>query len=154
MKFAIMKICALAFLANVLALEPQKSQVDSKQEKRSLSHDDWSSSAVGAGLESGDILPGEAASSIGISTHTDTLTTVREKVPIAIPTPVHVPIDRPYPVEVIKTIPQPYAVPFPVHHVKTIRQPFPVEVVKHVPVEVIKHIDRPIPVPYPIEVVK
>lgn len=85
-------LCALSCLGSVIfASEHQKDQVDSKQEKRSLSHDEWSSS----GLESGQILSaglgaGVFPGTVGVSSHTDTLTTVREKVPV--------------PFEVIKTV--------------------------------------------------
>jgi hypothetical protein len=85
MKFIIFDIFALAFLATVYASNLEKSQLDSKQEKRSLSHDEWSTAGV---LQNAPILPPEASPTIGVSTHTDTLTTVREKIPVPSPYPV------------------------------------------------------------------
>lgn len=143
MKFFI-GLCAFICVVNAsYASESQENQIDSKQEKRSLSHDEWSSGpGVGSVYQAqpqiiqqaqAPNLPNEWSSgpgvgsvyqaqpqiiqqaqapilpaTVGVSahTHTDTLTTVREKVPV--------------PFEVIKNVPQPY------------------------PVEVIKHVDRPV----------
>lgn len=133
MKFFVVQIYVFASIVIVIASDISRSHIDAKQEKRSLPQDEWSSSAID--------LPAALSTGIdlGVSTHTDTLTTVREKVPIPSPYPVPqpYPVDRPVPV----AVPQPY----PVHHLKTVPQPYPVEVVKHVPVEVVKHIDRPYP---------
>lgn len=156
--------CIVACVASAItALELEKvkqkdAAISPKQEKRSLSHDEWSGQGVsgfggsggyvssgaygGAGLYGGIELQGstiEAAAAVvpatvGVSSHTDTLTTVREKVPFPVDRPIPYPVDRPYPV--VKTVAQPYPVPQPYPVVKTIPQPYPVEVIKHV--------DRPV----------
>lgn len=85
------KLSSLVFVLSVaLASDPQTNQPDSKQGKRSLTHDEWSSPVV---LEN---TPQIVPAAVGVSTHTDTLTTVREKVPV--------------PFEVIKPVPAPYPV--------------------------------------------
>lgn len=110
--------CSFAILANVtFATDRQNTQVDSKQKKRSLGHDEWSNSAnfegapavysgqVGVSSGSAGAFPSSvgayptypgSAGSVGVSTHTDTLTTVREKVPV--PFEVIKPVLSPYPV--------------------------------------------------------
>ena len=155
--------CIVACVASAItALELEKvkqkdATIAQKQEKRSLSNDEWSSAGAGlygssfagaggyipsgsfggAGLYgssiggiggvAGSSLDGGAlagagvgATAVGVSSHTDTLTTVREQVPVPVDRPLPFPVDRPVPYPVVRNIPQPY------------------------PVEVIKHVDRPV----------
>ena len=158
--FCIVACVASAITALELEKVKQKDEtIAQKQEKRSLSNDEWSSAGVGpygssfagaggyipsgsfggAGLYgssiggiggvAGSSLDGGAtalagagvgATAVGVSSHTDTLTTVREQVPVPVDRPLPFPVDRPVPYPVVRNIPQPY------------------------PVEVIKHVDRPV----------
>lgn len=139
----IIGFCIFSCVVNVISsseIEKKKNElgVDQKQEKRSLSHDEWSGQGIGydlpvTAIETGSVLP---AASVGVSTHTDTLTTVREKVPVPVDRPVPFPVVRTVPVEIVKNIPAPYPVPQPYPVIKNVPQPYPVEV--------IKHIDRPV----------
>lgn len=156
--------CIVACVASAItALELEKvkqkdATVAPKQEKRSLSNDEWSGAGAGIYGTSGSFggaggyIPsgsfgnagiygssiggvvsssidsgatglagaGVAATAVGVSSHTDTLTTVREQVPVPVDRPLPFPVDRPVPYPVVRNIPQPY------------------------PVEVIKHVDRPV----------
>lgn len=138
-------VALLFVLCCVLAENTQPKNVEQpKQEKRSLSHGALDISFPSAGIEtsptifSNDIpaqglpaLPADGSavvgpSAVGISTNTNTFTTINQKVPVPYPVLRPYPVDRPVPYPVVKNIPVQVPVP----------QPYPVEVVKHV--------DRPV----------
>ncbi|OXU20381.1 hypothetical protein TSAR_012229 [Trichomalopsis sarcophagae] len=72
--------------------------------------------------------------------HTNTVIT--KEVPVAVPHPVAVPVEKRVPYPVIQKVAVPVDRPVAVN----VPRPYPVEVTKHVPVPV----DRPVAVPYPV----